>query len=277
MNTYCHIHEGQRREHAAATRGAEIPVWKRILDIGLIVAALPLLLPLMLCVAVIIRLVSRGPIVFKQERIGQGGRGFMCLKFRTMVVGDDTPAHEGHLRDLMGSDRPLVKMDRIGDPRIIPFGVMLRASGLDELPQIVNILKGEMSIVGPRPCLRYEYDRYLPWQKQRFGAVAGLTGLWQVSGKNRTTFDQMIRLDLDYCRRQSAWLDFKIMLLTFPALWTELREAHRDGKALRRACRRAPAPALYAAGTRAAGRRPAVVTSLRRALASHRSHLNLRG
>jgi lipopolysaccharide/colanic/teichoic acid biosynthesis glycosyltransferase len=276
MNTSCDIHDRQRDEQAAATRASGSALWKRILDLGVILAALPLLLPLMVCAAVIIRLVSRGPIMFKQERIGQGGRAFMCLKFRTMVVENDIPAHEGHLLELMGSDRPLVKMDRIGDPRIIPFGVMLRASGLDELPQIVNILRGEMSIVGPRPCLRYEYDRYLPWQKQRFEAVAGLTGQWQVSGKNRTTFDQMIRLDLDYCRRQSLWLDFRIMLLTFPALWIELRDAHRCAKGLRRASRRAPEPPLLAVGTRA-GERTAAATSLRRALASHGGHLNLRG
>jgi lipopolysaccharide/colanic/teichoic acid biosynthesis glycosyltransferase len=275
MNASCHIHDRLRDEETAATRAAGSPLWKRIVDIGLILAALPVLLPLMLCVAVIIRLVSRGPIVFKQERIGQGGCGFMCLKFRTMVVGNGDPAHEGHLLDLMGSDRPLAKMDRIGDPRIIPFGVMLRASGLDELPQMVNILKGEMSIVGPRPCLRYEYDRYLPWQKQRFDAVAGLTGLWQVSGKNRTTFEEMIRLDLDYCRRQSVWLDFKIMLLTFPALWIELRDGHRCARALRRASPRALGP-LRAAGVRGGGQ-TAAATSLRRALASHGSNLNPRG
>jgi lipopolysaccharide/colanic/teichoic acid biosynthesis glycosyltransferase len=229
----------------------------------------------MLFVTAIIRLVSKGPIVFKQERIGQGGRTFMCLKFRTMTVDGDTPSHEGHLRELMESDRPLVKMDRSGDPRIIPFGLVLRASGLDELPQIVNILKGEMSLVGPRPCLRYEYDRYQPWQKQRFDAVAGLTGLWQVSGKNRTTFDQMIHLDLDYCRRQSLWLDCKIILLTFPALWIEMRDLRRGPGAAGRRRRLAPVAPLPSAGMKVSGGM-AAAASFRSALPGHAARVNMR-
>jgi lipopolysaccharide/colanic/teichoic acid biosynthesis glycosyltransferase len=140
--------------------------WKRALDIVVVLLALPLLVPLMIVVAVLIRVVSAGPVLFKQERVGYLGRRFMCFKFRTMFVGADAVAHQGHLRHLMDSNTPMTKMDSEGDPRIIPFGRLLRASGLDELPQLINVLRGEMSLVGPRPCLPYEYDKYLPWQKE---------------------------------------------------------------------------------------------------------------
>jgi lipopolysaccharide/colanic/teichoic acid biosynthesis glycosyltransferase len=180
--------------------------------------ALPLLLPLMMLIGMLIRIVSAGPVLFKQERIGYLGERFLCFKFRTMFVGADTNIHQGHLNHLMNSDTPMVKMDSHGDPRIIPFGRLLRASGLDELPQLINVLRGEMSLVGPRPCVSYEYEKYLPWQRERFNTVPGLTGLWQVSGKNRTTFTEMIQLDIKYARTKTLWLDLKIILKTIPAL-----------------------------------------------------------
>ena len=106
---------------------------------------------------------------------------------------------------------------------LIPFGRLLRAAGLDELPQLINVLRGEMSLVGPRPCLPGEYDRYLPWQRERFRTLPGLTGLWQVSGKNRTTFNEMIDFDIQYVRTQSPWLDLKIMLKTIPVVMVEVK------------------------------------------------------
>jgi lipopolysaccharide/colanic/teichoic acid biosynthesis glycosyltransferase len=207
-----------------------MPGWKRALDIVLILLSLPLLAPLMLAVAAGIKLVSDGPVLFRQERIGFFGRGFMCLKFRTMAVGQHASVHQEHLNELMVSNRPMTKMDCTGDRRIIPFGLLLRASGLDELPQIFNVLSGDMSLVGPRPCVRYEYEMYQPWQKERFNAVPGLTGLWQVSGKNRTTFEQMIRFDIEYSRRKSFWLDCKIILKTIPALLAQMSDGRRMRK-----------------------------------------------
>jgi exopolysaccharide production protein ExoY len=112
----------------------------------------------------------------------------------------------------------MTKLDAKHDPRVIPLGSVLRATGLDELPQLINVLRGEMSIVGPRPCVAYEYAMYEAWQKRRFDAVPGLTGLWQVSGKNRTTFHQMINLDIEYSERANLWLDLKIIFKTVPAL-----------------------------------------------------------
>jgi lipopolysaccharide/colanic/teichoic acid biosynthesis glycosyltransferase len=124
----------------------------------------------------------------------------------------------------MDGNQPMTKLDRHGDKRLIPVGRLLRALGVDELPQLINVLRGEMSIVGPRPCLPGEYSKYLPAQKERLHALPGLTGLWQVSGKNRLTFNEMIDCDITYVRTQSLWLDLTIMLKTIPALAAEVRD-----------------------------------------------------
>jgi len=141
-----------------------------------------------------------------------------------MLVGADTSVHQSHLRSLMNSRTPMKKMDVAGDPRLIPLGALLRSTGLDELPQIINVLRGDMSLVGPRPCVPYEFEAYRPWQKERFNGLPGLTGLWQVSGKNKTTFDEMIHLDISYLRSKSIWLDLGIMLKTAPALLQQVKE-----------------------------------------------------
>jgi len=208
-----------------------LPGWKRALDVIAIFLALPILVPVALAIGILIRMVSNGPILFKQERVGYRGQRFMCLKFRTMYCGAETNTHQGHLQQLMESNVPMVKMDATGDSRIIPWGRLLRSSGLDELPQLVNVLKGEMSLVGPRPCLAYEANRYLPWQMERFNAVPGLTGLWQVNGKNRTTFTRMIQLDIEYARTKSLMLDLKIILKTIPALLIQIRDTRFQRKA----------------------------------------------
>ncbi|HUE37609.1 MAG TPA: sugar transferase [Candidatus Acidoferrum sp.] len=212
------------------TNGTGMPAWKRVLDICLILLALPVLVPVALIVAVIIHLVSEGPILFKQERMGQGGRKFQCFKFRTMRAGADSILHEGHLRQLIHSDAPMTKMDARGDARIIPGGVFLRATGLDELPQLINVLRGEMSIVGPRPCLLYEAEHYLPWQRERFNVAPGLTGWWQVNGKNKTTFAEMIRLDIEYSRRLSLGMDLGIIIKTVPVLLTQVMDTSKSKK-----------------------------------------------
>jgi lipopolysaccharide/colanic/teichoic acid biosynthesis glycosyltransferase len=208
-----------------------LPNWKRALDVAAILMALPLLLPLAVVIGLLIRLVSTGPILFKQERVGYRGSRFMCLKFRTMFCGAETVTHQGHLQQLMHSNVPMTKMDVKGDSRIIPFGKLLRSSGLDELPQLLNVLKGEMSLVGPRPCLPYEAAKYLPWQLERFNAAPGLTGLWQVSGKNRTTFTRMIQLDIEYARTKNLFLDLKIIVKTIPALLVQMWDVRQQKKA----------------------------------------------
>lgn len=207
-----------------------IPVWKRALDCLLIVLFSPAWAVLMLAIAALVRLVSSGPVLFKQERVGYRGHLFVCLKFRTMFVGADTVAHKTHLDRLMSDNVPMVKMDTHGDPRLIPFGRLLRSSGLDELPQIFNVLRGEMSLVGPRPCVPYEYARYTDEQKKRFETAPGLTGLWQVSGKNRTTFVEMNQLDIQYVRRRSLWLDIGIISKTLPVLGLQMWDMHRKSK-----------------------------------------------
>jgi lipopolysaccharide/colanic/teichoic acid biosynthesis glycosyltransferase len=141
-----------------------------------------------------------------------------------MVVNADTRVHQGHLNYLMDSNVPMKKLDSKGDSRLIPCALLLRSLGLDELPQVFNILRGDMSLVGPRPCVPYEYESYAAEHRRRFDAVPGLTGLWQVSGKNRTTFEQMIQFDVDYARNKSLLLDLKIIFKTVPAIISQTRD-----------------------------------------------------
>jgi exopolysaccharide production protein ExoY len=199
------------------TRRNPLPAWKRALDLVCLVLVAPVVLPLMAVSALIIRVFSRGPVLFRQARIGLYGAPFVCLKFRTMYVTAATDTHQAHLVELMNSDKPMTKLD-LEDGRIIPLGMFLRSTALDELPQLINVLRGEMSLVGPRPCLPYEHDKFKAADARRFDALPGLTGLWQVSGKNKTTFQQMISLDVEYAQTLSLWRDLRIMACTFPVL-----------------------------------------------------------
>ena len=212
----------------AATHGTPpaivVPRWKRILDIAFIVVTLPLLAPVAVLIALVIKVVSKGPVLFRQERIGFLGQPFICLKFRTMQVDAAPAVHQGYLESLIQSDEPMTKMDMMGDPRLIPLGSLLRSSGLDEIPQFVNVLRGEMSVVGPRPCTPYEYAKYTMPQKQRFNSLPGLTGLWQVSGKNKTTFEEMVNMDINYVKGKSLLWDFVIIARTGPAMFLQLVE-----------------------------------------------------
>jgi lipopolysaccharide/colanic/teichoic acid biosynthesis glycosyltransferase len=186
----------------------------RTLDLTLLVFALPLLPPFFLLLTLLMKVASPGPVLFRQERIGLGGRRFQCLKFRTMHLGASTTAHEQHIEQLVASNGPMIKMDTRGDERLIPLGRILRATGIDELPQLINVLRCEMSIVGPRPCLPYEYTKFTEEQRDRFTTLPGLTGLWQVSGKNRTTFREMTDLDVRYARNKTLAMDLWIIMRT---------------------------------------------------------------
>ena len=147
-----------KSEPAPSTAGefvdCRFPVWKRVLDLTLVVLIAPFLALFFVAIAIYIKLVSRGPIFFTQERMGRRGRPFQCFKFRTMHADSDRGVHQRHLADLMHSQQPMRKLDSIGDSRVIPLGGFLRSSGLDELPQLINVCRGEMSVIGPRPCLR---------------------------------------------------------------------------------------------------------------------------
>lgn len=204
-----------------------LPRWKRILDIACCLAALPFFLAGTVIVALLTRLNSPGPIFFRQERVGFQGRRFKLYKFRTMHVNADAGTHQMYFAQVVRANVPMRKLDGQGDKRLMFGGRLLRAAGLDELPQIINVLRGEMSIVGPRPCLPYEFAQYSMAHRERFEATPGLTGLWQVSGKNRTTFDEMIGLDIRYVRSRSLGTDLKIIWRTVPALCEQLVEVRR--------------------------------------------------
>jgi lipopolysaccharide/colanic/teichoic acid biosynthesis glycosyltransferase len=220
---------GKRDPHAAsefsATSLCRAPGWKFRLDITCILLSLPVWLPLMILLMLVTRIASPGPIFYRQERVGFGGRHFFIWKFRTMKLSAETQAHECHLEQLIRVDCPMTKLDAYGDPRLAPFGRILRASGLDELPQIFNVLCGEMSLVGPRPCLPNEFAHYEQWQRERVNGLPGLTGFWQVNGKNETTFKEMIAMDLFYLKNMSILLDLKIMLKTGAAIARQLVES----------------------------------------------------
>jgi lipopolysaccharide/colanic/teichoic acid biosynthesis glycosyltransferase len=201
------------------------PVWKRCLDLVLVLLVLPWILPVMLAVAILIKLVSKGPVFFRQERIGYLGKPFTCLKFRTMHVNADTSLHREHMGKLIANNLPLVKLDSKGDKRLIPFGAAIRAACLDEIPQLFNVLRGDMSLVGPRPCMEYEYTQLLPWHRQRFNTPPGMTGLWQVKRRLDTSFNQMMQMDLQYVANRAPGLDLMILLETVPAVWLQVRES----------------------------------------------------
>ena len=203
----------------------ESPWWKYPLDVTCILVSLPCWLIVFVAIAIWIKIVSRGPLFFCQERLGRGGRPFKIFKFRTMEVNVETRSHELHLQHLISSDCPMTKLDAAGDPRIIFGGRILRALGLDELPQLFNVLRKEMSLVGPRPCTPNEFGLYKSWQLERFNAVPGLTGYWQVNGKNKTTFLQMIEMDIYYSRQASLWLDISIIFRTIPAIVSQVVES----------------------------------------------------
>ena len=189
---------------------------KRLLDISVAVVALMLLSPLLLAVVLAVKVSSRGPLIFRQERVGQGARMFRCFKFRTMVANAE---------QVLLSDPAMLAEYAVGwklerDPRITKVGAFLRKTSLDELPQLINVIKGEMSIVGPRPIQGAELrEHYGPLEAAAFCSVKpGLTGLWQVSGRSALTYEERVALELGYVDRQGFWLDLAIVFRTVPAI-----------------------------------------------------------
>jgi len=194
---------------------------KRAFDVVTSLALLVGLAPLLLLIAALVRLTSPGPALFRQPRLGEMGKPFRVLKFRTMYTDAAENPHYEFITQFIkesGRVRTPAKNQRCkltNDPRVTPLGRLLRKTSLDELPQIWNVLRGEMSLVGPRPPIPYEVAHYAPWHRRRvLEAKPGITGLWQVTGRSRTTFDEMVRLDLAYARTRSLWTDLRILLRT---------------------------------------------------------------
>jgi exopolysaccharide biosynthesis polyprenyl glycosylphosphotransferase len=229
------VHRHAATSQAAGGEAASIPValnttrndaihalLKRTVDIAASALLLFLLSPILAAVALLVRLWSPGPVLFRQERIGQFGRPFTMLKFRTMHADSDASIHRAFMSQFIkagrvskGTSSESAPFKLANDPRVTSIGQILRTTSLDELPQLWNVLRGDMSLVGPRPALQYEVAHYKPWQNRRVLDVKpGITGLWQVSGRSRTTFDDMVRLDLRYAKNPSMWTDIKILLAT---------------------------------------------------------------
>jgi lipopolysaccharide/colanic/teichoic acid biosynthesis glycosyltransferase len=197
---------------------------KRLLDIIGSLFAMIVFSPLFVIIPVLIKLTSTGPVFFRQQRIGMFGRQFSFLKFRSMAVNNDSKIHQEYIKKLINRNAPAgAKTSTVfkiaDDPRVTSVGRILRKTSLDEIPQFFNVLKGDMSLVGPRPPIPYELAYYKHWHRRRVVEVRpGITGLWQVMGRSKTTFDEMVRLDLQYIKKQSLWLDLKIILRTPAAL-----------------------------------------------------------
>lgn len=190
------------------------PMWKRTADVMVALLGLIVTAPVMAAIAVAVKATSRGPVFYVQEREGLGGRRFPMIKFRTMRVNADR--HQAALRARSVQDGPAFKMRR--DPRTTWIGRLLRVTSLDELPQLWNVLRGDMSLVGPRPLPTAESQECQPWQRQRLAVVPGMTCVWQVRGRNTVSFDEWMRMDLQYVRRRSPWYDAFLLLRTAPAL-----------------------------------------------------------
>jgi exopolysaccharide biosynthesis polyprenyl glycosylphosphotransferase len=201
---------------------------KRIFDTLAASVSLLLLSPMLLIMAVAIRLDSAGPVLYKQQRVGENGRLFDMYKFRSMKIGSDPGPHRERVAHLIeqntgvdpGASNGQRTLKMVNDPRITRVGRFIRKTSLDEMAQLLNVLRGEMSLVGPRPAIPYEVELYKDWHKRRFEAIPGITGAWQVKGRNRVSFDEMVRMDLEYIQNQSIWLDIKILLLTPIAIIT---------------------------------------------------------
>lgn len=196
------------------------PFWKRSLDMVGALVGIVLLSPLLFGVVLLIKLGSRGPVFYRQQRAGARGRPFEMWKFRTMCSSVDASIHQAHVSQQMQANGTMSKLDH--QQPLIPLGKTLRALGLDELPQLVNILRGDMSLVGPRPDV-ISYADYKPWQRRRFDVLPGITGLWQVNGKNDTTFEEMVRMDTQYAEHRSLQLDLWILLVTIPTVLRQCR------------------------------------------------------
>lgn len=198
---------------------------KRIMDIFGSLMAILIFSPFFIIIPICIKLTSRGPVFFAQERVGQYGKIFRFLKFRSMYVNNDQNVHKEYVHNLIsgkesgaskrgnGSGQKIYKI--MNDKRVTPIGKLLRKTSMDELPQFFNVLRGDMSLAGPRPPIPYELDKYFIWHRRRVQEIKpGITGLWQVVGRSSTTFDEMVRLDLQYARNWSLWLDILILLRT---------------------------------------------------------------
>ena len=223
--------------HVKVSDGYSMPFWKRAMDIFVSFTGLFLLAPLFILIAIVIKIVSTGPVFFSQKRVGHRGKIFNVFKFRTMKVNSSAHIHHHYLKGIINGDsngdKPMEKLDMDNDPRIIPFGKFIRVSSLDELPQLINVLRGEMSLVGPRPCIPYETDEYLLWHSRRFDITPGISGLWQVSGKNKLTFKEMIRLDIKYAAQRSFCLDIQILLKTLFVVLSPIWECLKKNRKIR--------------------------------------------
>jgi lipopolysaccharide/colanic/teichoic acid biosynthesis glycosyltransferase len=208
--------EERKRRAFCHCRSRRIPKWKRAFDLVVSASLLLILSPLLIAIAAFIRLTSGGPVLFKQVRLGEMGKEFIIYKFRTLHnCPNATHNHRQYVNSLSSADSAIVKPDLTD--RMIPGGNFLRKSSLDELPQLMNILKGEMSLVGPRPDVLH-WEDYQPYQLRRFEVLPGVTGLWQVNGKNRLTHSQMIEMDIEYVTHRSFLLDLRIALKTVRVL-----------------------------------------------------------
>ncbi len=206
-----------------AGSGRAEAVAKRALDLVVATALVLLLAPVLLVVALLVRLTSPGPALFRQTRLGRRERPFTIFKFRTMWVGGDDSAHRRYVAQLLNEASPpyggragLYKL--VGDPRVTPLGTLLRRTSIDELPQLLNVLRGEMSLVGPRPAQPWEVELFQPHQRARFLVKPGITGLWQVSGRNHMTMRQALELDVRYVETHSLGQDLGIIWRTIPVV-----------------------------------------------------------
>lgn len=210
---------------ALRAKKKSILFWKRFIDIFVSSVLITFLFPLFVVIALLIRITSPGPALFKQERVGLFGKRFSLFKFRTMFNNNDTTIHQEFVKNLIAGSQDRTRSEQnsshtgvykiVRDPRVTPLGRLLRMTSLDELPQFYNVLKGDMSLVGPRPPIPYECEKYDIWHRKRvLWMKPGITGPWQVYGRSKTTFDEMVRMDIRYIQEWSLWMDIKILIQT---------------------------------------------------------------